>query len=86
MGPTLPTGLIAADRGIADTDSPARSATELPGPAHPVRLLDRVRHAIRTLPYSYRTEQAYVDWTRRFILFTASATPTNSAHAKWPIS
>jgi integron integrase len=33
------------------------------------RLLDRVRAAIRTRQYSYRTEQAYVHWIRRFILF-----------------
>jgi integron integrase len=33
------------------------------------RLLDRVRASIRTKHYSIRTEQAYVDWIRRFILF-----------------
>jgi site-specific recombinase XerD len=33
------------------------------------RLLDRVRAAIRTRHYSIRTEQAYVGWIRRFILF-----------------
>ena len=33
------------------------------------KLLDRVRARIRTLHYSIRTEQAYVDWARRFILF-----------------
>ncbi|MCU7918726.1 MAG: integron integrase [Candidatus Thiodiazotropha sp. (ex Epidulcina cf. delphinae)] len=33
------------------------------------RLLDRVRAAIRKKGYSIRTEQAYVDWIRRFILF-----------------
>jgi integron integrase len=37
--------------------------------------LDRVRHAIRTLHYSYRTEQAYVDWTRRFVLFHGKRHP-----------
>ncbi len=34
-----------------------------------LRLLDRVRAAIRTRGYSIRTEQAYVDWICRFILF-----------------
>lgn len=29
------------------------------------RLLDRVREAIRTRHYSYRTEEAYVGWIRR---------------------
>ena len=33
------------------------------------RLLDQVRGVIRRLHYSIRTEQAYVDWIRRFILF-----------------
>ena len=33
------------------------------------KLLDRLRHALRTKHYSYRTEQAYVGWVRRFILF-----------------
>jgi integron integrase len=33
------------------------------------RLLDSVRAAIRLRHYSYRTEKAYVDWIRRFILF-----------------
>ena len=31
--------------------------------------LEQVRDAIRTRHYSIRTEQAYLDWTRRFILF-----------------
>ena len=33
------------------------------------KLLDRVRHAIRTRHYSRRTEQAYVHWIRRYIVF-----------------
>ncbi len=33
------------------------------------KLLDRVRQAIRLRNYSYRTEKAYVDWSRRYILF-----------------
>ena len=33
------------------------------------RLLDRVRDAIRLNSSSVRTEQAYVDWIKRFILF-----------------
>ena len=31
------------------------------------RLMDQVRHAIRSRHYSYRTEQAYSDWIIRFI-------------------
>ena len=33
------------------------------------KLLDRVRDAIRFKHYSLRTEQVYVDWIKRFILF-----------------
>jgi len=33
------------------------------------KLLDQLRAVIRTMHYSIRTEQAYVDWARRFILF-----------------
>lgn len=33
------------------------------------RLLDRVREAIRLRHYSTRTEQAYLGWIRRYILF-----------------
>ena len=33
------------------------------------KLLDRLRWILRAKHYSIRTEQAYVDWTRRFILF-----------------
>jgi integron integrase len=33
------------------------------------KLLDQLREELRLKHYSYRTEQAYVDWVRRFILF-----------------
>ena len=35
----------------------------------PPRLLDQVRHACRVRHYSLRTESAYADWIKRFILF-----------------
>lgn len=35
----------------------------------PRKLLDRVRDCIRVKHYSYRTEETYVQWIRRFILF-----------------
>ena len=40
-----------------------------PAPPGQPRLLDRVRHAIRARHYSLRTEEAYVAWIRRYILF-----------------
>ena len=39
------------------------STTEKP------KLLDQVRCAIRTRHYSRRTEEAYVNWIKKFILF-----------------
>ena len=33
------------------------------------KLLDQVRHATRVRHLSYRTEQAYVSWIKRFIFF-----------------
>jgi site-specific recombinase XerD len=36
---------------------------------HKPKLLDRVRQTIRLKHYSMRTERAYVDWIKRFILF-----------------
>ena len=33
------------------------------------RLLEQVRRAMRVAHYAIRTEEAYIDWTRRFILF-----------------
>ena len=37
-------------------------------PPHAPKLLDQVRGKIRLKHYSIRTEQAYVDWIKRFIL------------------
>jgi len=34
-----------------------------------MKLLDQVRDVVRKKHYSIRTEQAYVQWIRRFILF-----------------
>jgi hypothetical protein len=36
---------------------------------HSSLLLDRVREAIRVRHYSIRTENTYVDWVRRFVIF-----------------
>src|ERR1700741_3942218 len=47
---------------------------QAPPPGQP-RLLDRVRNAIRARHYSLRTEEAYVAWIRRFILFHGKRHP-----------
>jgi integron integrase len=33
------------------------------------KLMEQVSHALRTKHYSYRTEQTYTDWIKRYILF-----------------
>ncbi|MBM3153648.1 MAG: integron integrase [Chloroflexi bacterium] len=35
----------------------------------PKKLLDQMRDTIRIKHYSYKTEQTYIDWVKRFILF-----------------
>jgi integron integrase len=46
------------------------------------RLLDRVRDCIRRKHYSLRTEQAYVDWIRRFICFNGKRHPSETGVAE----
>ncbi len=53
----------AVVRGTSDTEAPKP------------RLLDRVRAAIRARHYSRRTEDTYVAWVRRFILFHGKRHP-----------
>jgi len=43
------------------------------------RLLDQVRDAIRAKHYSIRTEQAYLDWIKRFIYFHGKRHPAELA-------
>lgn len=35
----------------------------------PKKILDQLRDVLRLRHYSYRTEQSYVDWVYRFIVF-----------------
>src|SRR6266705_2552528 len=46
------------------------------------KLLDQVRDVIRRKHFSIRTEQAYVDWIRRFILFHGKRHPSEMAEAE----
>jgi integron integrase len=53
-----------------------------PAEAQPPRLLDRVRAAIRVRHYSLRTEEAYVGWVRRFILFHSKRHPAEMGESE----
>lgn len=46
------------------------------------RLLDRLRAAIRVRHYSIRTEEAYVDWARRYVLFHRKRHPKEMGPAE----
>jgi len=49
---------------------------EAPAPSYPkLRLLDRVRNAIRARHYSRATEKAYVGWIKRYIFFHGKRHP-----------
>lgn len=48
-------------------------------PERKVRLLERVRRRLRTRGYSERTEVAYVDWIRRFVIFHGRRHPAQLA-------
>ncbi len=60
----------------ADSGAPASPPTD------PPRLLTRVRQAIRLRHYSYRTEQAYVDWVKRFVIFHGKRHPAEMGAAE----
>jgi len=66
-----------------EPDPPSRAWTPIvdAGSREP-RLLDRVRLAIRARHYSLRTEEAYVAWIRRFILFHGKRHPVEMGEAE----
>ncbi len=51
-------------------------------PNQPPKLLDQVRAKIRLKHYSIRTEQAYTDWIRRFILHFGKQHPRDMGAAE----
>lgn len=46
------------------------------------RLLEQVREAVRTRHYSLRTEEAYIRWVRRYILFFEKHHPSELGAAE----
>ncbi len=49
------------------------------------RLLDQVRERIRYKHYSIRTERAYVEWVKRFVLFHGKRHPARWARPSAPL-
>ncbi len=58
-----------------------REVGELPWP-RPPRLLDQVRQALRVKHYARTTEECYVQWIRRFILFHGKRHPRDMGAAE----
>ena len=55
---------------LAKIDVLSREEKQFPGPSsRPRKLLDHVRDVLRVNHYSVRTEEAYVGWIRRYILY-----------------
>ncbi|HKZ79020.1 MAG TPA: phage integrase N-terminal SAM-like domain-containing protein, partial [Pyrinomonadaceae bacterium] len=46
------------------------------------KLLEQVRDLIRTRHYSYRTEEAYLNWIRQYILFHGKRHPAEMGAAE----
>ena len=46
------------------------------------KLLDQVRDVLRLKHYAYRTEQSYLDWIKRFILFHNKRHPKDMGRAE----
>ena len=69
-------------KGMSETLQPAVEVSSPPVPPKP-KLLDQVRHAIRTRHYSYMTEKAYVGWIKRFIFFHNKRHPAEISLFVW---
>jgi integron integrase len=65
-------------RSIDRFDKPARSQPARPAP----KLLVQVRHALRSRHYSKRTEDSYVVWIKRYIIFHKVRHPAEMAEAE----
>jgi integron integrase len=70
-----------ASDGVFGSGLMVREAGCSAGPPRP-RLLDRVREAVRARHYSRRTEKAYVDWIRRYIVFHEKRHPMEMGAAE----
>jgi integron integrase len=75
--PDRPPASDAPPEVSPSSDTPAGSPA-----GAPPRLLERVRDRIRVKHYSLRTEQAYVDWIKRFIRFHGKRHPLTMGAAE----
>jgi integron integrase len=73
-------GVLGRPAGELPTSAGAVGPALAPAP----RLLDQIRHVLRVRHYARRTENCYVDWVRRFILFHGKRHPADlrAAHVE----
>src|ERR1043166_7411919 len=73
-------GLIRLEFGIWEDKIAlmAESVVRMPQAGKP-KLLEQVRDVIRRKHYSIRTEQAYIDWIKRFIIYHSKRHPGEMA-------
>jgi len=69
-------------RSLPSTNGAGVSAGAPPPTAPKPKLLDHVRDAIRMRHMSYRTEEAYVHWIKRFIFFHGKRHPVEMGAAE----
>jgi integron integrase len=75
----VPTRTGIGTRGATAFVSPSQAILRESHPCEkrPVKLLDQVREAIQRRHYSLRTEKAYVQWIKRFIIFHKKRHPVD---------
>src|SRR5262245_39822984 len=57
-------------------------SSDMPQEPRPKKLLDQMRDVLRTQHYAIRTEDAYVNWAKRFILFHQKRHPTETGRVE----
>lgn len=61
---------------------PAAHLTRRPDPERKLRLLERVRARLQVQRYAARTQQAYCDWVRRYVLFHNCTHPADMGESE----
>src|SRR5262245_5714098 len=74
--------MSAAPDKLSELIVPGQPSSASDGGHPPPRLLEQLRGRIRYLHYSISTEDAYVGWVRRFILFHDKRHPASMGAAE----
>ena len=74
--------VVPVTGGVLSRPGPLRAGALTPVAQQKPKLLDQVRDAIRTRHMSYRTEEAYVHWVKRYVLFHHKRHPAEMGAAE----